>query len=1113
MNKKTIYTILLMCALILGSARGLAIAEDKDEIEIPQVEVGLPGTVFRYEQTFGENGVAYLADGDHIYNPDGVGLDGNGNLWVVEGAGARALKYTTEGTFLWSIGTAGLTYLADETHLVSPRDVTIDIAGNIWVTDMGSNRVVKFDPAGNYLTQLGITWEGGTDNAHFNGPVGAAFDSEGYVYISDFYNHRVQIFGSNGFYSTTLGVTGEAGSDNDHFNTPNHIFIDDSDYLYVVDERNHRVQIFDEEHNYFATLGVSGEEGWDNDHFSYPRGVAVDSDYIYVSEGNHRVQLFNRTTLVYQDTLGYGGGSGDYQFDWPTDVAVDSDGYIYVADVLNTRVQKFEYDGVDFTLVHTFGETDVPYLTDGYHYNQPFDVAVDDAGNIAIVEDWGRGHRLIVLDASGEPLFDPIGEPGVAGVDNQHFADPKGVAFDNQGRVYVADCGNNRVQIFNSAGIWVALIGTGWGEGDYQFKCPSGVAIDNSGYIYVADADNHRIQIFDNTRAYVDTLGVTGVPGTDNEHFKWPQDVEVDADGNIYTAEWANHRVQKFNSDLEWQMTLGMTGECGYDFDHFCEPYGVAVDADGIIYVAEKFGHRVQVFDASGAYLTTIVGANSDQTGGLRETYGLDVDSAGNVYIADLFNHRVQKFAPGVPGWEQINVNGFGVRANRGLAALEVFEGSLYAGTGNWEQGGRVWRTADGVTWEPTSSTGFGMGTTNSAIIDLIEFEGRLYAGTGWGGSSGQVWRSLDGTTWEAVTTNGFGDGGNSAIDTFVVFNGKLYAGTGNSNGAQIWRSKSGDGNDWVQVAPDGDVGQGDSGVTAFAVFEGALYSAIEDDDIAQIWRSTDGSEWEAVVADGYENEENRLSGGFAEFGGYLYVGSGNEVDGAELWRSDDGTQWELAKGEGFGDPSNIKVQMVFVFDGWLYVGLDNPYIGMQVWRTDDGTEWEQVNLDGFGDSNNTFTLWSNGTTIFECRLTLGIWNEANGGEVWSMLNDGNLCIDKSGPDSAYFSEQVTYQMAVTFSSLDGSAAQKLSVVDDHYGTAAYVSGDTNEDDYLDINETWIFEVSGTIGAPGEVDEDPIVNIATVTGQDMQGIDLTPATDSHATYLIKTFLPFTIKQP
>jgi tripartite motif-containing protein 71 len=597
---------------------------------------------YTYERTFGETGVAYFADTDHIYNPDGVGLDSAGNLWVVEGEGARALKYTTDGTFLMSIGTAGSTWIADKTHFVSPRDITVDSAGNIWVTDMGSSRVIKFDPAGNHLKQLGVTWEGGWDNAHFNGPVGVAFDSDGNIYVSDYYNHCVQVFDRDGVYSTTIGVRGIDGSDNSHFNNPNHITIDSSDNLYVVDERNHRVQIFDRSHNYSATLGVSEVEGFDNDHFSYPRGVAVDTNYIYVSEGNHRVQIFDRATRAYQATLGTGGGSGDYQFEWPTDIAVDSLGNLYVADVLNSRVQKFDSS---LTLVHTFGVTDVPYLTDEYHYNQPADVAVDADGNIAIIEGWGRGHRLIKLDASGVLSF-IIGEAGVEGSDNQHFADPLGVAFDSSGRIYVADCRNHRVQIFNSVGVWEASLGSGFGTGNYRFNCPSGVAFDSSGNIYVADADKHRVQIFDRKRNYIATLGITGEVGSDNSHFNWPNDVEVDASGNIYVADTLNHRVQVFNSSWDWQKSLGVSGVCGHDSSHFCEPWGVAVDPAGNLYVAEKFNPRVQIFDSSGAYLTTLGGEFGSQNGQFIELYGVDVDAEGNVYIADTLNHRVEKYAP-----------------------------------------------------------------------------------------------------------------------------------------------------------------------------------------------------------------------------------------------------------------------------------------------------------------------------------------------------------------------------------------------------------------------------------------------------------------------------------
>jgi tripartite motif-containing protein 71 len=197
------------------------------------------------------------------------------------------------------------------------------------------------------------------------------------------------------------------------------------------------------------------------------------------------------------------------------DVAVDASGNLYVADPRNHRVQMYDSSLV---YVRTYGETGVPYLTDGYHYNSPYDVAVSSSGKIAIVEDWGRGQRLIALDADGEPLF-IIGEPEVSGDDNEHFAEPKGVAFDATGRLYVADCGNARVQIFDSAGMWIARIGTGMGTGNYEFDCPSGVTVDTGGNIYVADSGNHRVQIYDSSRMYLATIGTTGVSGSDNAHF------------------------------------------------------------------------------------------------------------------------------------------------------------------------------------------------------------------------------------------------------------------------------------------------------------------------------------------------------------------------------------------------------------------------------------------------------------------------------------------------------------------------------------------------------------------------------------------------------------------
>jgi len=589
--------------------------------------------LFWYEQTYGETEVAFLADTAHLYNPTGVGVDGTGNLWVAEILGARVLKYSGDGTFLMSIGTAGRVWLADNKHVSAPADVAVDSAGNMWVVDANSHRVVKYDADANYLTQLGVTWEGGSDNAHFAKPVGVALDASGNIYVSDEWNHRVQVFSSNGAYGTTIGVTGASGSDNAHFDGPAHIAIDQDDYLYVADGANHRVQIFDGSHSYVATLGVTDQPGSDNSHFNIPMGVAVDANRIYVTDSNHRVQIFNRATRNYQTTLGTGGGSGNYQFDWPGDVAVDSAGNIYVADQLNHRVQKFDSSLV---FMRTFGTTDVPYLTDDYHYNMPWGVAVDADGNIGIVEDDFRGHRFIKLDASGVPQF-TIGVAGVKGSDEAHFANPRGVAFDGSGNIYVADEWNHRIQVFSNSGSYQTTLGTGWGTGNYQFKYPDGVAVDDSGNIYVADSGNHRVQIYNSSRVYVATLGVTGAAGSDNSHFNEPNDVEVDASGNIYVADTWNNRIQKFNSSRVWQMTL----------DQFWGPCGVAVDLLGNIYVADYWNNRVQVYAASGALLTTIGGSFGSQVDQFRHPTGVEVDAEGNVYIADKDNHRIQKYAPG----------------------------------------------------------------------------------------------------------------------------------------------------------------------------------------------------------------------------------------------------------------------------------------------------------------------------------------------------------------------------------------------------------------------------------------------------------------------------------
>jgi sugar lactone lactonase YvrE len=388
----------------------------------------------------------------------------------------------------------------------------------------------------------------------------------------------------------------------------------------------------------------------------------------------------------------------------------------------------------------TYGFTGEPYLTESNYYNSPSDVAVATDGSMYITEE--NGHRLIKRNADGTEAW-TIGAAGVKGDwdngENDRLNNPGEIALSAAGKVYVADRYHGRVQVYNHDGTYAATLGGG--TGNYSFWCPSGLTIDQYGYIYVTDGCRQRVQIFNSLHVYVGTLGVTDVSGSDNVHFNNPSSVAVDGNGFIYVADSDNLRVQVFNSSSVYMRTLGVTGVSGDGFGFFAHPDNVAVDSSNRLYVSDTWNQRVQVFDASGAYLTTIGGAWGSQSGMLRNPRGLSFDKYGALYVADWENHRIQKFTIGTPGWAQVNLNGFGDSANR-ISTLGIFGNQLYAGTYNFSgNGAQLWRSTDGENWSNVFSNGFG-NATNVGIDHLIEFNGRLYAGIWNATNTGYQWRT-----------------------------------------------------------------------------------------------------------------------------------------------------------------------------------------------------------------------------------------------------------------------------------------------------------------------------------------------------------------------------------
>ncbi|MGB9873094.1 MAG: 6-bladed beta-propeller, partial [Anaerolineae bacterium] len=666
-----------------GEGPGLALSA-AEGVRAASIPLGQPGLSFRYVQTFGVTEEAYPADSQHLNGPAGLFMDASNWLYVVEGNGHRVLRFNPFGTNDLILGHAGLPWHHDD-YLSWPEEVAVDASGNIWV--VFSPTIKKFDSSGNPVLTIPATnpWESGDDNYHFNDPWGIAFDSLGRLFVADTGNHRIQVYDVSGgtpVYVLTIGVTGQPKSDNTGFDQPTRLAFDDNGRLYVMDTANYRVQRCTrnpgppEDWTCSTFFGVTGEPGDDLSHLAWARGITIRGSDVFIADSdNYRVLKcdLSGTCSRFAGTTGERGWDNAH-FWWPDDVAVDSSGNVYVSDWDNHRVQKFNSAG---TFLGTIGVTRVPYVTDATHLNTPWGIAVAPDGGIYVTEKWG--YRLIKLNAAGVQQW-AVGQAGVYGSDNAHFGDwwagPEGnLAIDAAGRVYVPDTGNHRIQVFNPNGSFFTTFGS-YGNGPYQFDCPAGVAISPvNGDIFVVDRCNQRIQVYTRDFVYRTTLGVLDETGTDNRHFNWPWGVAVDASGNIYVADTDNHRVQKCTlSGINYTCTTfaGETGVFGDDFGHL-HPLAVAVDNAGRVYVADEWNSRVQVFDSTGAYLTTIGGAWDSTTGGMRGPSGVAVDSAGNVYVTDRDNHRIQKFAPGVPGWKQVNINGFGDVNNGFVSTLDVF--------------------------------------------------------------------------------------------------------------------------------------------------------------------------------------------------------------------------------------------------------------------------------------------------------------------------------------------------------------------------------------------------------------------------------------------------------
>ena len=294
-------------------------------------------------------------------------------------------------------------------------------------------------------------------------------------------------------------------------------------------------------------------------------------------------QVVARTRAAIRVWGAPGGGPGE--FNRPRDVAVGPDGFIYVADTFNHRIQKFDRQGNYLLEWGGFGMVESDADGELGRLNEPWGLTVSDDGSVYVADTWN--HRVQKFTAAGEPelAWGRFGDK----TDLENMWGPRDVAIGPLGQVYVADTGNKRVSVFSAEGDPVRQIGSG-GVLDGEFDEPVGLAVSDDGSLFVADTWNGRVQVFD---AQGDYMRQWRSPGWHGQSLDNKPYLALDGSGRVIASDPEGYRI------LVWDSIgspVEVWGEYGSDTSAFDLPTGISLDGQGGLYVIDSGNNRVMYF-------------------------------------------------------------------------------------------------------------------------------------------------------------------------------------------------------------------------------------------------------------------------------------------------------------------------------------------------------------------------------------------------------------------------------------------------------------------------------------------------------------------------------------
>ncbi|MEC4888664.1 MAG: hypothetical protein RI101_01260 [Nitrospira sp.] len=377
------------------------------------------------------------------------------------------------------------------------------------------------------------------------------------------------------------GFAGDGGlASRASLNEPKGLAIDREGHLFIADSENHVIRRVDRVTGLIATVvGLPSDNAAASAPSPWMQASAQDEADPFAEAGQSTTEKYTQQTDL-SGTVRYlvgaaaqkrfggdGGPATGAQLNFPTAVAVDGQGHLYVADTMNHRVRRVDAQTGVITTVAGTGQA--RFSGDGgpadqAALNEPAALVVDDSGQLYIADQSNNRVRVVdlksglirTLAGTGSATYDGDGRPAA----ESSLAGPSGLAL-GAGGLYIADTFNGRIRCVDLA---TGLISTVAGDGgDYRYQAPSeppspslsrpsGIALDRDGHLFLTDSDSHLIRRWDR-----DTRVVTRVAG-------------------IGAASYSGDGGSALEASL-------------------CYPFGIVADREGVVFVADTFNHRIRI--------------------------------------------------------------------------------------------------------------------------------------------------------------------------------------------------------------------------------------------------------------------------------------------------------------------------------------------------------------------------------------------------------------------------------------------------------------------------------------------------------------------------------------